>query len=963
MTEDWLPTLDIPPLDSNRRPGRKSPAISPRSFESFRTDAPQHSLVKAQIDQIIALSKALNEKELELCEAKRELKSLRRVQGENAALKSKGAALADRIASAERELQLKSLVVSEQELELNDLGLIESDLSYSNRQRDELFKELDSLRGALKRSELAEDQLASEVRQRLQAEERAAILQEEADSSNAKLSAYTRGLEGQLRELDAENEQLRSELMRTSGIIDRCQVEFSSLESLRAEMQLKSDRYLSVSSELERERKALKKLKKSHSGFEARIKDLTTKTDGADPLVYINILKSRLSEAEALHTSSAQEAGQLENRVKAAENKLRQLRKTVRIRLGNLTEWVDEKFTQEDEGLRETACQDTELSKYWSGLEVALMKAKNIVFSRIKDMEKRNRALERNSNKLEDVAAKLKLQLEGLSAKVDSQERLGMKVQFLERQLSGLSREDIQYDDTSRSFTKVAETRRQPQRISYTVPRVGSSATAQGGASPRSTDGIVSELENMVIYSQRRFEELSREHEEVLRILQPYLGDHDDNLTLKDTAKSLGELLANQHSTLADRQLHLEGLKQEANLLKRQLIDEKSRIDHVSKEYSEASKEYRLTTDKQERLLEKKDLVLAAKEADYKKLVTAHRDLQTEVERLQAELGSVKGDRTRVKDLSYQHYKTCVMLLRVLMPTLQNMRDLAAQKAMCSATLHKFEVQIKQFSEALGLTSPRTSRLRVVGVVVRALVRLQKVKRHETVKYSGISLKISPVVPDMPIIPQSDSDPRQIYNLLLSTERSFPKAAYTKLPCYLGNIDRLKRVLSLAKGQVEVSAVQTTTRQQLLELAEDKHANETTIAILKEKLGKLQFSFEDQSVEFEALVRSYAEVKAHNKELEATLTVLQLNTEAVSEQLIYIRNQYTELLADNGLKTRHLEALQGTHNRLQRELEESEDARIRSETERNDLLEKAGILNDEVSLLTDAIGALRHKLE
>jgi hypothetical protein len=47
----------------------------------------------------------------------------------------------------------------------------------------------------------------------------------------------------------------------------------------------------------------------------------------------------------------------------------------------------------------------------------------------------------------------------------------------------------------------------------------------------------------------------------------------------------------------------------------------------------------------------------------------------------------------------------------------------------------------------------------------------------------------------------------------------------------------------------------------------------------------------------------------------------------------------------------------------QRELEESEGARMASETERNELLEKEGVLVGEVMRLTEALESLRDRLE
>mmetsp|Transcript_544 Transcript_544/g.703 ORF Transcript_544/g.703 Transcript_544/m.703 type:complete len:507 (+) Transcript_544:3621-5141(+) len=505
---------------------------------------------------------------------------------------------------------------------------------------------------------------------------------------------------------------------------------------------------------------------------------------------------------------------------------------------------------------------------------------------------------------------KLKMQLEHISAKVDGHERLGVKVQELERQT-------------------------------------------------KSRGKIASDWESKFVQSQRKVEDLSKEHDEVGRILEPLLGDYEDRKTLKSMAKSVASILTKQKSIISESQYRLEELRKEIIMLRDQFSDERHRNEETSQELNS-----QLNAKSEQ--LDSKDKLVAAKEADLKKLLGANRELQDEVQRLQADIGGVKEDRERIKDLSYLHYKTCVALLRVLMPALQNMSELAAQKALCSNTLYKLEAEIKHFSGSFGLSSSSSLfRVRVVGSAVRAIVRLKRsAKRYETIKYNGITLKISPIVPEMPTLPYGDNDQHLIYSLLLSAERSFPRTSRVELPSVTANIDGLKRVFSLARDHVELSSSQASSaRQQLGELIKEKQADLSTISGLKEKLTKLQFSLTEQSTEFATIVKSYAEAKVRNEELEASLTLLQLNTEAISEQLILIRNQYTELLADNDLKAKHLEVLQESHDRLLRELDESEDARMCSETERNELLQKEGMLSEEVMRLTEALEALRERLE
>lgn len=936
MTDDWAAfrTLEERVLEHNSRIEQLSPALTNRSFESQSgkgnypvsyknfgqpmSDGPPHSyensptsLAKSQVNKILSLTKALSERDHELSEARRELASSRKFKEENISLKSQLALLTERLASAERELQFKSKAISEQELKLKDLGSVESELGHSIKQRDALCHELDALHSSLKRSELAEEQLASEVRQRLQAEERAIILQDQINSNHAKMSAYTRGLEEQLRELDGDNAHLKSELARSSGIIDKCQKEFNLLDSLRSELKLKNERFLSVSSELERERKSIQKILREKDGLELRLTEISSKAEGADPLAYLTRLKSRLGETQALQASVAQEASQLETRVKASENKLRLIRRVVRVRLETLAEWVEAKFFLENEGFPEAPVQDSEMGKYWASLEGALMKAKSGFIGRIKDLEKRNKTLAKNTGKIEDVAMKLKFQLENINAKVDGQQRLGAKVHELERQ--------------SKSRSKIA-----------------------------------SDWEGKFLNSQHRCEELCKEHDEIGRILAPLLGEHDDRRTLKSMAHSLASALTRQKSIISESQYRLDELRKETLLLRDQFGEE-----HLKNE--DASQTFNAKIEQLMGQLGEKDKALSAKEADLRKVISANRELQEITHKLQAEVGAFKEDRLRLSELSKLHYRTAVALLRVLMPALQNLADLAAQKTICSNTLFKLEAEIKHFSGSLGLSSPNPiSRLRVVAEVVRAVVRLHRgtgAKRPETIKYSGVTLQISPVIPDIPSLPCGDNDQHLIYSLLLNAERSFPKIQRTDLHSITANIDGLKRVFNQAKQQVEISGGQVAAaRQHVAELIERQQTDLSTISQLKEKLTKLQFNLTEQSTEFASMVTSHAEVKVRNEELEASLTILQLNTEAISDQLLNLRNQYTELLSDNGLKAKHLEAIQESYDRLQRELEESENARMNSETERNELIQKENVLSEEVMRLTEALSDLRERL-
>jgi chromosome segregation ATPase len=871
MTDDWAAfrSLEERVLEHNSRIEQLSPALSSRSVESPTGDITQNSLIKSQMNKIIGLSKALNEKEIELSEARREIKTFRRVREENIALKSQLSLLTERLASAERELQFKNRALSEQELRLKSLGGVESELGYSNHQREVLSNELDALQSSLKRSELVEEQLASEVRQRLQAEERAAILQEQVNCDHAKMSAYSRGLEEQLRELDYETVHLKTELTRSSGVIDKCQAEFSSLDSLRHELHLKREEVYSAGAELERERRTIQKLNREKEALEYKLREVALKAEGADPVMFMNKLKTRLDETQALHSSAVQEAGQFEGRVKAAENKLRLFRRAVRIRLERVAEWAEDQFFVDGVGFTETVSQDLELNKHWGALENALIKAKVAALQRIKEHVKRNKTMQRNTENIEGVALRLKAQLEAISAKVEDQERLGVKVQELKK--------------LNKSKRKVA-----------------------------------GDWEDKFMYSQSQLADLEEHLREVVAILKPHLSENDDKKTVKAMASSLVSSLIKQKALISESQYHLDDLRKETSLLRDQFSEERHKNEDAVSELS--AKIERLTD-----LQAKNTKALGAKDEELRGLASANKVLTDEVLRQQADIAAAKEDGLRLKDLAFQHYKTCVALLRVLMPALHNLSELAAQKALCSNTLFKLEAEIKQFSWQLGLPQPQgIRRFRVIGAVVRAAIRLIRGQsKAETIRYCGITLKISPVVPDIPSLPYGDNDQHLIYSLLLNAERSFPKPMRVELPSVNPNIDALKRVFSLARDQVVISSGQAaTSRQQQAEVLKEKQQDLSVISALKEKLTKLTYSVTEQSSEFASVVKSYAEVKVRNEELEASLTVLQLNTEAVSEQLIHIRGQYVELLADNELKSKHLETIEGTHERLQRELDD-----------------------------------------